>query len=55
MTLESSHKSYNLSKLYDFVGTDTHHQRHLAFLEKITHKKALKLVSPILGNNVLLL
>lgn len=40
---------------YDFVGTDTHHQRHLAFLEKITHKKALKLVSPILENNVLLL
>lgn len=41
--------------MFDFVGTDTHHHRHLDALEKITDKKTLKLVQPILENNALLL
>jgi len=41
--------------MYDFVATDTHHERHLDFLEKITDKKTLKLVRPILEKNALLL
>lgn len=41
--------------MYDFVATDTHHERHLDYLEKITDKKTLKLVSPILEKNALLL
>lgn len=41
--------------MYDFAATDTHHERHLDFLEKITNTKILKLVSPILENNALLL
>ena len=40
---------------YDFVATDTHHERHLDFLEKITDKKTLKLVGPLLEKNALLL
>ena len=41
--------------MYDFVATDTHHERHLDFLEKITDKKTLKLVGPLLEKNALLL
>ena len=39
--------------LYDFVGTDTHHQRHLDALEKITDKKILQRVAPLLQKNLL--
>lgn len=38
--------------MFDFVGTDTHHLRHLDYLEKITNTKTLKLVSPLLQNNL---
>jgi len=41
--------------MIDFVGTDTHHQRHLNALEQITDKKILKLVAPVLAHNALLL
>jgi len=37
--------------MFDFVGTDTHHLRHLDFLKKITDKKTLKLVTPLLQKN----
>ena len=37
---------------YDFVGTDTHHQNHLALLEKIATKKNFKLLEGIMGENV---
>ncbi|WP_298287206.1 CpsB/CapC family capsule biosynthesis tyrosine phosphatase [uncultured Lutibacter sp.] len=37
----------------DFVGTDTHNNRHLNYLEKINNVKAVKMVRPILKNNVL--
>lgn len=43
------------NNMYDFVGTDIHHMRHLNYLEKITDKKTLKLVAPILENNLLFL
>lgn len=39
--------------LYDFVGTDTHHSNHLAVLEKITHKKTLARIQPLLQNNTI--
>ncbi|SDX93426.1 Tyrosine-protein phosphatase YwqE [Lutibacter oricola] len=42
-------------QLIDFVGTDTHHQRHLEQLEKINKKKVLRLVTPLLKNNSKLL
>ena len=38
-------------KLIDFAGSDTHHQRHLSFLDKIDKKSILKLITPILLNN----
>lgn len=41
--------------LYDFVGTDTHHQRHLAMLKKIGTKKNLKRIEYLLLNNTKLL
>ena len=37
--------------LYDFVGTDTHHQNHLALLPKIGTKKTLDKISHLLSNN----
>jgi len=37
----------------DFVGTDTHHSRQLNYLETINDPKILKLIEPILKNNVL--
>lgn len=39
--------------MYDFVGSDTHHMRHLNYLEKINDSKILKLVEPLLKNNTL--
>jgi protein-tyrosine phosphatase len=38
-------------KLYDFVGTDTHHQNHLELLSKIRTKKNLKKIKHLLSNN----
>ncbi|WP_111709664.1 tyrosine-protein phosphatase [Lutibacter citreus] len=40
--------------LINFVGTDTHSERHLKFLESINNKKLLKLISPIIENNSIL-
>ena len=37
--------------LYDFVGTDTHHQNHLALLPKIGTKKTLDKITHLLDNN----
>jgi protein-tyrosine phosphatase len=37
--------------LYDFVGTDTHHQSHLELLSKIGTKKTLKKIKHLLNNN----
>lgn len=37
--------------LYDFVGTDTHHQNHLGLLEKIGTKKIKKNIQGLLENN----
>ena len=41
--------------LYDFVGTDVHHQNHLAMLKKIGTKKNLKDIEHLLLNNKKLL
>lgn len=38
-------------QLIDFAGTDTHKQQHLDFLEKIDHRKTMKLVEPVLKAN----
>jgi len=43
------------NNMYDFVGTDTHHLRHLNALKSITDKKVLKLVEPVLARNTLFL
>lgn len=37
--------------LYDFVGTDTHHQMHLELLQKIGTPKNLKSLEQLLMNN----
>lgn len=37
--------------LYDFIGTDTHHQNHLKLLTKIGTKKTYKKIEQIIGNN----
>lgn len=37
--------------LIDFVGTDTHANRHLSYLESINNPKILKLIAPIVKNN----
>ena len=37
--------------LYDFVGTDTHHQNHLELLTKIGTKKTLEKIKHLLNNN----
>lgn len=39
--------------MYDFVGSDTHHLRHLNYLQNINNKKTLQLVAPLLKNNLL--
>jgi tyrosine-protein phosphatase YwqE len=40
--------------LIDFVGTDTHNQLHLTYLEKIKAPKIIKLIAPIIENNTIL-
>lgn len=40
------------TNLIDFVGSDTHHIKHLNYLEKISDASSLKLIQPILQNNV---
>ena len=37
--------------MYDFVGTDTHHQNHLDLLQKIATKKNFKKIEQIMQNN----
>ena len=37
--------------LYDFVGTDTHHNNHLELLKKIGTKKNLEKIKHLLDNN----
>ena len=37
--------------LYDFVGTDTHHQNHLELLPKVGTKKTLEKIKHLLNNN----
>lgn len=37
--------------MYDFVGTDTHHQGHLELLQDIGTKKNLKKIKHLLDNN----
>ncbi|WP_343329160.1 tyrosine-protein phosphatase [Polaribacter staleyi] len=37
--------------LYDFVGSDTHHHRHLQLLKKIGNKKNLEKIKHLLNNN----
>lgn len=37
--------------LYDFVGTDTHHDNHLNLLKKIGTKKNLEKINHLLDNN----
>ena len=39
--------------LIDFVGTDTHNNRHLNYLEAINNPKTIKLIKPVLENNTL--
>jgi len=41
-------------KLIDFVGSDTHNNRHLNYLERINNSKIIKNLEPILKNNLLL-
>lgn len=38
--------------LYDFVGTDTHHQNHLNLLEKVATKGNVKLLGNLMERNV---
>lgn len=38
--------------LYDFVGTDTHHQQHLDALQKISTKENLKLLEGVIDRNL---
>lgn len=38
-------------QLIDFAGTDTHKHQHLDFLEKVDHRKILKLLEPVLKAN----
>ncbi|WP_445749453.1 tyrosine-protein phosphatase [Polaribacter sp.] len=38
--------------MYDFVGTDTHHQQHLDALQKISTKENLKLLEGVMQSNL---
>jgi tyrosine-protein phosphatase YwqE len=48
-------KQLLLDNMIDFAGTDTHHHRHLNALETINNSKLIKLIKPVLENNVKLL
>ena len=39
------------NNLYDFVGTDTHHMRHLDSLTQIGNKKVCSLIAHLMENN----
>ncbi len=39
------------NQLYDFAGTDTHHNNHLHLLETIATSKNLKLLQPLISKN----
>lgn len=47
---KTSHKLLK-EGLYDFVGTDTHHNNHLELLKKIGTKNNLKMINQLLKNN----
>jgi len=38
-------------QLYTFVGTDTHHSRHLKLIETLANKKTKQLLTPLFKNN----
>ncbi len=39
-------------EMYTFVGTDTHHKRHLKLMEKLANQKTKKLLTPLFENNI---
>lgn len=45
---------YKLLKenMYDFVGTDTHHQNHLELLKKVGNKNNLEKIKELMFNNI---
>ena len=45
-----SHKMLQLG-MYDFVGTDTHHARHLDLLASLATEKNQKNLAPLMNNN----
>jgi protein-tyrosine phosphatase len=53
--VQNTSKKLLKENLYDFVGTDVHHQNHLAMLKKIGTKKNLKDIEHLLLNNTKLL
>ncbi|ANW96779.1 histidinol phosphatase [Wenyingzhuangia fucanilytica] len=46
--------AYTLLKkgMYTFVGTDTHHKRHIHLIKEIATKKNKKLLTPLFENNI---
>lgn len=38
--------------MYTFVGTDTHHKRHLKLMETLATQKTKKLLTPLFENNI---
>ena len=50
---EVAHIAKKLLKdhLIDFAGSDTHHDRHLNYLERIHTPSLIKLIQPVLDNN----
>jgi protein-tyrosine phosphatase len=49
--VQKTSKKLLKENLYDFVGTDTHHQNHLALLPKIGTKKTFAKIKHLLNNN----
>lgn len=38
--------------MYDFIGSDTHHSRHLKLMETLANQKTKKLLEPLFANNL---
>lgn len=38
--------------MYTFVGSDTHHKRHLKLMETLANQKTKKLLTPLFENNI---
>ena len=49
--LNEGHYKLLSDNLYDFVGTDTHHKKHLNLLKKIGDKKTIKLIDNLIIRN----